>query len=157
MNQLIRLVENLSRYFYWIAGASLVSMMFLTVADVVLRLFKRPILGTYELVGFLGALTIGFAIPQTSLDRGHVLMDFLTERLRGLPARMMFMLTRLLGVGLFAIMGWNLFLMGNDLLAKGEVSLTLHLPQHPLAYGISLCCLLECLVLIADLARKETA
>ncbi|MBI5521176.1 MAG: TRAP transporter small permease [Desulfarculus sp.] len=157
MSGFIRLVENLCRYLYWVAGASLASMMFLTVADVVLRLFKRPILGTYELVGFLGALTIGFAIPQTSLDRGHVLMDFLTERLKGLGGRALYVATRLLGVGLFAIIAWNLFLMGNDLLDKSEVSLTLHLPQYPLAYGIAFCCLVQCLVLITDLARKEAA
>ncbi len=51
------------------------------VADVILREFKMPIVGTYEIVSLLGAIVIGFAIPQTSLERGHVLMDFLTERL----------------------------------------------------------------------------
>ena len=66
---------------YWIAGTALTGIMFLTVADVFLRLFKRPILGTYEIVSLLGAVVIGFAIPQTSIDRGQVLMDFLTGRL----------------------------------------------------------------------------
>ena len=157
MNQVIRLVENMSRWLYWIAGASLASMMFLTVADVLLRAFKRPILGTYELVGFLGAMTVGFAIPQTSLDRGHVFMDFLTDRLKGTSGRLLYLATRLLGVALFAILAWNLFLMGNDLLDKGEVSLTLHLPQFPLAYGIAFCCFMECLVLAVDMLRKTEA
>jgi TRAP-type C4-dicarboxylate transport system permease small subunit len=63
---------------YWIAGAALAAMMFLTVADVVLRYFKMPIVGTYEIVSMLGAIVIGFAVPQTTLERGHVLMDFIT-------------------------------------------------------------------------------
>lgn len=154
MVMLRRLVESISRYLYWIAGAALVSMMFLTVADVILRAFKHPILGTYELVGYLGALAIGFAIPQTSLDRGHVLMDFLTAKLKGLPSRLLYWLTRLLGIAVFAVIGWNLYLVGNDLLDKQEVTLTLHLPQFPVAYGIALCSLVECLVLLTDIREK---
>ncbi len=154
MVKLRRLVESISRYLYWIAGAALASMMFLTVADVILRAFKRPILGTYELVGYLGALCIGFAIPQTSLDKGHVLMDFITERLKGLPSRALYWLTRLLGMAIFAVIAWNLYLMGNDLLTKQEVTLTLHLPQYPVAYGIAFCSLVECLVLLTDLRQK---
>ena len=64
---------------YWIAGLALIGIMFLTVTDVILREFKIPIVGTYEIVSLLGAVVIGFAIPQTSIERGHVLMDFLTE------------------------------------------------------------------------------
>jgi TRAP-type C4-dicarboxylate transport system permease small subunit len=155
MTRLTLLVENLSRYLYWIAGVALAFMMFLTVGDVILRAFKTPIVGTYELVGYLGALAVGFAIPKTSLDRGHVLMDFLTEKLSGRPARLLNQLTRLIGVGVFAIFAWNLFLMGNDLLAKQEVTLTLHLPQYPVAYGIAFCCLVQCLVLFSDLGKRE--
>ncbi len=75
------IIKGLSRFMYWIAGAALTGIMFLTVADVFLRYLKMPILGTYEIVSLLGAIVIGFAIPQTTIDRGHVLMDFLTGRL----------------------------------------------------------------------------
>ena len=71
-----KIIKGLSRFMYWIAGAALTAIVFLTVSDVILRLFKQPILGTYEIVSLLGAVVIGFAIPQTSIDRGQVLMDF---------------------------------------------------------------------------------
>ena len=79
-------VRPLARWMHRAGGAALVGMMFVTVADVVLRSFKSPITGTYELVGFLGAVAIGFSLPQTSLDKGQVLMDFLTRRLSPVPA-----------------------------------------------------------------------
>ena len=143
---------------YWIAGAALAAMMFLTVADVVLRYFKMPIMGTYEIVSMLGAIVIGFAIPQTTFERGHVLMDFFTGRLSIGGQRIFHLVTRLLAVLTFYIIGWNLYKLGNDLHQTGQVSLTLKFPEYPVAYGIAVCCLFECLVLLSDLIlRKEEA
>ena len=64
-----------------IAGIAVTFMMFLTVADVLLRAGGHPIIGTFEIVSLLLALVIGFGIPQVSLDRGHVYMEFLLEKL----------------------------------------------------------------------------
>jgi hypothetical protein len=38
-----------------------------------------------------------------------------------------------------------------DLYRTGEVSLTLQLPFYPVAYGIGVCCFVQCLVLIAHI------
>lgn len=142
---------------YVIAGIALACSMFLTVADVMLRTFKRPIIGTYELVGLLGALVIGFSIPQTSRLRGHVLMDFLTGSLPSGARRALRVLTRILGTILFAIIGWNLWALGNDFRKAGEVTLTLQLPLYPVAYGIAVCCFVECLVLCLEMVEKKEA
>jgi TRAP-type C4-dicarboxylate transport system permease small subunit len=155
MNTYDHIIKGLSRFMYWIAGAALTGMMFLTVADVFLRLFKRPILGTYEIVSLLGAVVIGFAIPQTSIDRGQVLMDFLTGRFPSAVQQALHILTRLLGIILFVIIGWNLIDMGNDLRKISQVSLTLGIPEYPVAYGVALCCFIECLVLLSELIKKK--
>jgi len=157
MNVLNASLQKIAYFMYGIAGVALAGIMFLTVADVFLRLFKLPIMGTYEIVSLLGAVVIGFAIPQTTLERGHVLMDFLTERLSFGGQRVLHLVTRLLAILIFLIIGWNLFILGNDLLKAGQVSLTLKLPEYPVAYGIAFCCLFQCLVLLADLVKKEGA
>jgi TRAP-type C4-dicarboxylate transport system permease small subunit len=157
MNILAETIHKVARFMYWIAGIALAGIMFLTVADVFLRLFKLPIVGTYEIVSLLGAVVIGFAIPQTTIERGHVLMDFLTDRLSFGGQRILHLGTRLLAGLIFLIIGWNLFKLGNDLLATGQVSLTLKFPEYPIAYGVSFCCLLECLVLLTDLIKKKGA
>jgi TRAP-type C4-dicarboxylate transport system permease small subunit len=136
---------------YAVAGVALTSMMILTVADVVLRSLRRPIVGTYELVGLLGAVVVGFSIPQTSRLRGHVYMDFLTGKLTRVPARILKAITRLLGIAIFSIIAWNLWLMGNDFRASQEVSLTLQVPLHYVPYGVAVCCVVECLVLFVDM------
>ncbi len=157
MNGLKVGLQKIAYFMYGIAGVALVGIMFLTVADVFLRLFKMPIVGTYEIVSLLGAVVIGFAIPQTTLERGHVLMDFLTGRLHGGVQRVLHFFTRLIAAMIFLIIGWNLFVLGNDLLKAGQVSLTLKMPEYPVAFGIAFCCLLQCLVLLADLIKKEGA
>jgi len=140
---------------YVIAGIALAGSMFLTVADVILRTLKRPIVGTYELVGLLGAVVIGFAIPQTSRLKGHVLMDFLTDRLSPGAQRFCYVLSKILGIALFAVIGWNLWALGDGFRQFGEVTLTLQWPLYPVAYGIAACSFVECLVLFVDIVEQK--
>jgi TRAP-type C4-dicarboxylate transport system permease small subunit len=151
------LVRPVAKGMYWISAVALTSIMVLTVADVFLRLFRRPIIGTYELVGFMAAWAIGFAIPQTSLDKGHVIMDFLTGKLSAGVNLVLTALTRLIGVGTFGMIAYNLYLMGNDLRASGDVTPLRQIPLFPLAYGIGLACLLEGLVLATGIFGDKGA
>ncbi len=155
MKTLNALATSLSRLMYVVAGVALAGSMFLTVADVFLRTLKRPIVGTYELVGLLGALVVGFAIPQTSRLQGHVLMDFVTAKLSAGIQRVLQVITRILAMGLFAVIGWNMVNLGNDFRRVGEVTPTLQLPLYPVAYAVALCCLVECFVLFADMTEKR--
>lgn len=155
MKTIVSIIHTLSRFMYWIAGLALAGIMFLTVADVILREFKLPVIGTYEIVSLLGAIVIGFAIPQTSLERGHVLMDFLTERLGPGGRKIFHFLSRILAIITFLIIGWNLLGLGGDFYRTGQVSLTLKIPEYPVAYGIGICCFIECLVLATGLFLKE--
>jgi len=76
-------------------------MMLLTVADVVLREFDHPIVGTFELVGFSAAVVIGFCIPYTTSMRGHITVDFLTMRMPEAVKRILLVITRFMGIFLF--------------------------------------------------------
>jgi TRAP-type C4-dicarboxylate transport system permease small subunit len=147
------ILKSISKLLNVIAGIAVTFMMFLTVADVLLRAGGHPIIGTFEIVSLLLALVIGFGIPQVSLDRGHVYMDFLLERLSKEGRNVMNTLTRVLSVILFAFIGYNLFSVGARFHASGEVSPTIKIPFYPVAYGVAVCCLLECCVLIFDIVR----
>jgi TRAP-type C4-dicarboxylate transport system permease small subunit len=153
MGGLLWVTEKLCKGLNVIAGIALTFIMLLTVADVGLRLFGRPIVGTFELVGFGGAVAIGFGIPITSWMRGHIFVDFFVGKFPKGAAAAMNIFTRLLGIGIFLLTGWNLFLLAGELLSSGEVSLTRHIPFYPIAYGLAVCCLLQCLVLITDIIK----
>ena len=153
MGYLFSGLRSLSNVLNSIAGVAVTLMMLLTVADVLLRAGGHPIIGTYEIVALMLALVIGFGIPQASLDRGHVFMDFLLEKLSQKGKKMMFTFTRILCLVLFAFIGYNLFNIGAKFRASGEVSATIQIPFYPVAYGVAVCCFLECCVFIFDIVR----
>ncbi len=153
MNGFLNKINGLSRLFNVIAGVSLTFLMLLTVMDVILRALKRPIVGTYELVAFSGAVVIGFAVPLTSWLRGHIFVDFFILRFSQKVRNIFNITTRCLVIVLFFLIGWNLIKYGMDLQKSGEVSLTLQMPFYPVAYGVAVCCFVQCLVLICDVIK----
>jgi TRAP-type C4-dicarboxylate transport system permease small subunit len=97
-----------------IGGTALTVMMFLTVSDVIMRSVGYPILGAYEMVAMLLAVVIGFTIPKVSLDKGHVIMEFVLEKLSARGRAIMITFTRILCIFLFAVIGYNLFMIANE-------------------------------------------
>lgn len=147
MTRVLEGIRRTTRILHGLGGVSLVVLMLLTVADVVLRACGKPIPGTYELVGYAGALAIGFALPFTSWLGGHVHVDSLISRLPETGRRALTVVTRLLAMGLFVVLGWNLIRIGLDLRASGEVSPTLQLRFYPVAFGLATAAFLQVVVL----------
>jgi TRAP-type C4-dicarboxylate transport system permease small subunit len=153
MQRLLRIVSKLSKWMNKVAGVALIFMILITVADVTLRSFRRPIIGTYELVALSGAVIIGFSIPLTSWLKGHIYVDFFILKLPQKGRKIFNIVTKCLGIGLFLIIGSNLMIFGMELHKAGEVSPTLHVPFYPIIYGIGGCCFFQCFVLFCDIVK----
>ena len=153
MEGFLRRAERISRFLNILGGISLTFLMLLTMVDVILRAFQRPIVGTYELVGFAGALVIGFAVPYTSWMKGHIYVDFFIGRFSQRVRNCFHILTRCLVIGLFLLAGWNLVRYGIDLFKSGEVSLTLQVPFYPIVCGLGISCFIQCLVIVCDILK----
>ena len=170
MNFLHKISKDLAKILYGIAGIAIVFMMLLTCADVILRLgvtfyyryhlwflspFK-PIPGTYELVCFLGAVAVSFAMAHTSVEKGHVAVSLIVQLLSKKVQALIRVITTSFGFIFFALICWQSILYANDLRSSGEVSLTLELPFYPFVYGISFAAAAVCLVLLTDLFATLT-
>jgi TRAP-type C4-dicarboxylate transport system permease small subunit len=153
MKRFLDAVKGTSSVLSAIAGAALAFLMLLTVADVVLRLFGHPIVGTYELVAVAGAVAIGLSLPITSWVRGHIYVDSFVARLPRVPRAILTIVTRLMVLGLFFLIGWNLLKYGMALRAAGEVTPTLRVPFYPVVVSVGVSCLVECVVMIADIVK----
>ncbi len=153
MKSVLVFVSGISRGLHILAGIALVFIVALTTADVVLRAFKRPILGTYEMVAYTGALVILFALPLSSWMRSHIYVDFFVLKFSRTVQNIFTVATRCMGFALFFLFGWNVLKYAADLQRTGEVSVTLKLPFYPVIYAIGVCCFVECLVLLCDLIR----
>jgi TRAP-type C4-dicarboxylate transport system permease small subunit len=142
-----------NKFLSFIGGTALSLMMFLTVADVLMPAGGHPILGTYEMVSLMLAVVIGFTIPMVSLARGHVYMEIVLDKLSKRNKALLNTFTRILCLVLFIIIGYNLIMVGRELHMSGEVSSTLKIPFFPIAYGVGVCCFVECLVFIFDIVK----
>jgi len=153
MRGLLGITLRLSKLVNGIAGITLTFMVFLTVADVIMRSFRRPIPGTYDLVGFAAAVVIGFSLPFTSWVRGHISVDILVQKFSRTGRKITDIFTRAVGTFFFSLSGWYLIKLGMRLHSTGEVSLTIRMPIYPIAYGLAACCFIECLVLLCDMVK----
>ena len=146
-------VERIGKFLNVIAGISLTFLMLLTITDVILRMFKKPVVGTYELVAFSGAVVIGFSMPLTSYVRQHIFVDFFILKFSQKVRNVFNIATRCLVIALFFLIGWNMLKYARDLQKSGEVSLTLQMPFYPVAYGVGVCCFILCLVFVCDIMK----
>ncbi len=137
----------------WISAIMIVAMMVLTSMDVVLRYFRHPIPGTYEIVGFLSALAISFALAYTSLEKGHIAVEFLIDKLPRNIQTGFDLVNSLVAAILFGTIAWQCVLHGHQLMIKGEVSATLQMPVFPFIYGVAVGTALLCLVLLFDFSK----
>lgn len=153
MNTFLLTVARIGQVLQDIASGALTFIICITVADVLGRAAGRPIMGTYEIVGLAGAIVTGFAIPFTSWERGHIFMEFLLDRLPSTQRNIMNIFTRILCILLFVFIGYNLLQVAADFHRAGEVSSTLKIPIFPVAYGVAVCCFIECGVFVCDILR----
>ncbi len=153
MERFLKFAFNLSIGTQVFAGAALVFMMIVTLCEVIMRAFGRPIVGAYELISFTGGVVIGFAVPYTSWMRGHVFVDTMINRLPEQQRAVVNVTTRCLAVILFLFVGWNFIVMGGDLYRTKEVTTTLRLPFYPISYGLGVSFFVQSILLVADLLK----
>ncbi len=151
LKKFVALALAVSTWIGGIGGVILVSMMLITVFDVLLRSIGRPMSGTYDLVALGGALIIGFSIPYTTMKKGHIIVDVLTQGLSERGQKVLNICTRLISLGVCFLIGWHLIKLGVDYYNKHEGSQTLQLSFYPIAYGLAVGFFVQCLANIAEI------
>ena len=131
-------ILNISKYLNFFAAVSVTLMMLLTCADVVLRFFRCPIPGTYEIAGFLGAIMVSFSLAVTTLERSHIAVEFLVDKLPKKLQKIVDQINSLICTILFAAVSWYSVINGLDFIESGQVSETLQMPVYPFIFGVAL-------------------
>ena len=140
-------ITKAAEAFNWVSAAAVAGMMVLTCMDIVLRMFRHPIPGTYEMVGFLGAVFAAFSLGYTSVNRGHIAVDFLVQKLPARAQSLVDGVNSLICAIFFGFLARQCLIYARDLKSFGEVSMTLQMPIYPFVYGLAAGCFLLTLVL----------
>jgi len=137
-----------------VGGLFLVAMCLLTCGNILLRTVWVPIPGTFELMGFFGAVVAAFALGYTQIKRGHIAVDVLVNTFPPRVRVALGVINHAICSGFFAILAWQVARKAAILRNSGEVTETLRIIYYPFTYAVSLGCIVLTLVLAVDLVQE---
>ena len=154
MADLDRVGGFVNRVLIWIAGCFLAAMIALTCSNIVLRLVWGPVRGTYELMGYFGAVMMAFALGYTQIRRGHIAVDILVEGFSKKTRRILNGVNCFICTIFFALVAWQIAKYATTLWKTGEVTETLRIIYYPFTYGVALGCAALSLVFLTEFLKS---
>lgn len=147
--------EAVERWFNMLSAGIITFMMLLTTVDVVLRyLFNSPLPGVYTLCEMLMIGAVYPAIAYVQQARGHVRVDMLIDRLKGIPRYTFEMSTLFMALIAFIILGWESGKSAWEAWVTGDHDMGLiEYPYWPAKTIMVIGIVLLCLRLITDIKK----
>jgi TRAP-type C4-dicarboxylate transport system permease small subunit len=143
----------LSQILVWFGGVFLVAMILLTCSNIFLRVVWIPVKGTFELMGFFGALVTAFDLGYTQIKRGHIAVDIVVTRFSEKTRGILNGVNYLVCFVFFAIASWRMAQWASTLWKTGEITETLRIVFYPFTYAVALGCFILALVLFVDFLK----
>ena len=154
MVALEKISNALNQILLWIAGLFLIAMIAITGANIVSRLFGLPIRGTFELMGYFGAVVTAFALGYTQIKRGHIAVDIVVLRFSEKTQRILHTVNHLICMAFFVIVAWQVSKYATTLWETGEVTETLQIVYYPFTYAVALGCLILAVTFFVDILKS---
>jgi TRAP-type C4-dicarboxylate transport system permease small subunit len=148
-----RISRILNLIFIWIAGLCLAAMILMTCANIFLRAVWTPLKGTYELMGYFGAVVTAFALGYSQMKKAHIAVDVLVNLFTPKTQLILQGINCLICAIFFSIAGWQISRYATTLWKTGEVSETLLIVYYPFAYAVAGGCLLVALVMLVEFLK----
>ncbi len=153
MKYLEKISLFLNRLLLTISGVFLVSMILLCCANIFLRIRWMPIRGTFELMGFFGAIVTAFALSHTQNKRAHISVNVLIDTFSSQTRHILRGINNFICLIFFAIVAWQMAVKAGILMRSGEVTETLRIIYYPFTYAAALGCLILSLTFLTDLLK----
>ena len=154
MRYLELLTNILNKVLMILGGIAVLALMTLATGNVVLRVFHLPFRGAYEIVAFLGAIVIAFALGYTQRKKDHIIVEILTERFPKKLQKAVDTFAYLVITLFFAIVSWQIFVWGMKIYVSHEVSETLKVIYHPFVFAVALAFAVVALTAFVDFLKN---
>jgi TRAP-type transport system small permease protein len=132
MHSLSRLAPALDRYFWCLslaAGAALIVMMLVTVADVFMRyIFNAPVRGSYELVEICLLISVFFALPQVISTGQEIVIDLIDGLMSSGAVSALKSIAALTTTAILLFLLWSMVQPAKEAYSYGDVKLELGFP-----------------------------
>jgi TRAP-type C4-dicarboxylate transport system permease small subunit len=120
-----------------VGGAAVLALMVVGAANIITRIFGHPISWAYEVISFLGAVVIAFALGTTQKRKDHIAVNIITHRFPKKVNRAIDGFTYLLTALFFGIVSRQVFRLGMNIMRSGEVSETLKKGYHYFVFCVA--------------------
>ncbi|MBP8625084.1 MAG: TRAP transporter small permease [Syntrophorhabdaceae bacterium] len=154
MKYLTAISDFLNKIFMVLGAISVLALMVLATGNVVLRIFSAPFGGAYEIVSFIGAIVIAFALGYTQQRKNHIVVDILTERFPKKIHKVLDIINYFITMIFFSLISWQIFLYGVKVWRSGELSETLKVIYHPFVFCVALGFAVFSFTLLIDLLKS---
>jgi TRAP-type C4-dicarboxylate transport system permease small subunit len=153
MDSLIKINKFLNKMLTLTGGAFLIGMILLTCANIFIRQFYIPIRGTFELMGYAGAVVTAFALGYTQFTNGHISVDVLVNAYPKPLKRFVSLINHGVCAAFFFITAWHVVQKALTLKNAGEISETLRIIYYPFTLAVALGCFILALALFTDFLK----
>ncbi|MBN1931844.1 MAG: TRAP transporter small permease [Desulfobacterales bacterium] len=129
-------------------------MIILTCSNIFSRWVWTPVRGTFELMGFLGAMVAALALGQTQMNRGHIAVNVLINKFSYKTRRFLTVINSTICLSFFLLAAWQIVKLAETLRKTGEVTETLRIIYYPFIYAVALGCAVVAFVFFTELLRS---
>jgi TRAP-type C4-dicarboxylate transport system permease small subunit len=138
MEYLIKFNSYLNKVLLFFSGISVLILTGIAAANMFLRIVYSPIPGSYELVGFFGAVATGLALGYTQIRKDHIIVTMFTDKFPRTVNKILDGLNYTVNTIFFAIISWETYKWGMKIARTGEVSETLKVIYHPFVFCLAI-------------------
>ncbi len=150
---MLNFIDRMVRFVaLWGGGLMIVSLMGITVIDVILRyFFSSPIFGARDISKLILLTAVALSVAYSARTGGQVSIELFSDMMGPRIIRWTEVFVRSIAIAMLIILGWRLWLSGLNASEFGEASLALEIPFRPFYFILSLGMLLYAVVLIAEI------
>lgn len=151
-----KIIYTSGRWLNYVAGAAIIVMMTLVVIDIILRNIGSPIIGVYEVVGYLGALVIAFALVHLTATNGNINISFMVSKLPERTQAIIDSITCTICAIVCFLISVQGVIHGMNLWHAGQISSCLRIHYFPFMYVIAFTFVLVGLAFVTNLLKLRS-
>jgi TRAP-type C4-dicarboxylate transport system permease small subunit len=153
LNRLEQFSRKVCNVLAVISGVALTLMMLLACANMFFRAVWVPVQGTFELMGYLGAVVASFALGISQINKSHISVGLFFNSFPPLLRKILDFLTLLVSCLFFLLCAREVFNWGSFVLDIGELSETLGIVYYPFVFAVAFGYLCIAFVLFMEMLR----
>jgi TRAP-type C4-dicarboxylate transport system permease small subunit len=134
MKTLERITRVLNGVFAAVSGVAIVGLTALAAVNMITRAAGAPVPGSYELIGFLGAVAMACGLGYTQLAKGHIIVNIITDKFSPAVNKALDAVNHVIGAAFWGLVAWQTVMWGARIGRSGELSQTLKIPYYPVIY-----------------------